>query len=157
MILILLMITSCKKNQDHQSIETNGDSKDILLQDRDPNSPLILTNKKNEKNGKTSVNSIPDEILDLRYYLGRSYLLNTNLDGNAESVRFKVIDIERFLNENPGYYLPVDIGTGKANSFSYTSFDRYENKSNYTKKISGGFNLNLGLFSIGAKRSVYTD
>lgn len=152
LILILLMISSCKKNQEHQPIEANGDSKDILLQERDSKTPFILMKKKT--GDKVSTNSIPDQVLDLRYYLGRSYTLNTNLDGNPESVKFKIIDIERFLTDNPGYYLPKDIGTSEAISFSYSSFDRYENKSNYTKKISGGFNLNLGLFSIGAKKSM---
>lgn len=154
LLIILLIVSSCKKNQDHQNSEVEGSSKDILLQDRDPNIPLVLMNNKNEKKDKTSINSIPDQVLDLRYYLGRSYALNTNLDGNPESVKFRVIDIERFLNENPGYYLPKDIGTSEAISFSYTSFDRYENKSNYTKKITSGFSLNLGLFSLGAKHSM---
>jgi hypothetical protein len=40
------------------------------------------------------------------------------------------------------------------NSFSFASFDRYLEKSQVSKKVNGGFSINLGLFTIGHKRKM---
>lgn len=48
-----------------------------------------------------------------------------------------------------------EIGKGEAQSFAYTGFDRYTENSSTTKKINNaGFTLNLGLFSLGAHKTM---
>ena len=45
----------------------------------------------------------------------------------------------------------VHSGHNVMNSFSFASFVRYLEKSQVSKKVNGGFSINLGLFSIGHK------
>lgn len=48
----------------------------------------------------------------------------------------------------------VHSGHNVMNSFSFASFDRYLEKSQVSKKVNGGFSINLGLFTIGHKRKM---
>lgn len=111
--------------------------------------PLILSKK-------TSTKSLiqPREKLPFNEYLGRSYVDRTLPIGSSENVAFPVIDIKKLYQEHPNYITDARIGKGEATSFSYANFERYTSNSKTSKKIKLGFSINLGLFSIGAKRSM---
>ena len=155
-----ILLSACSKEEDFnfkEKLQQNSLSNDtILLRKRKSNKPIILSNKKlsksNDKVPKSDIVTfdVPGT-LDIRYFLGRSYDITTTDIGNPDGVRFAVVDIERFLDDYPGYYNSIALRTLEAKSFSFSSFSRYDKKSKGSDKISGGFSLNLGLFSIGSK------
>ncbi|MBE5319702.1 hypothetical protein IM793_11075 [Pedobacter sp. MR2016-19] len=156
----LLFSVACKKENNHA--KSNGDLSGqpgiTILQKRASNTPFYLSNKEfNSKKvlsakgkGIMGLAGIPD-ILDIRYYLGRSYNFTNNDFGSPDGVGFPVIDIERLLTDHPDYYSSLSLREAEAISFSFTSFDKYTELSNKTTTTTGGFSLNLGLFKFGAK------
>lgn len=156
LIITLLAFSSCSK--DVMKPEANSNSGPGLFKDREliakrtGNKKIILSSKElnSGKSAVTNSLSIPAP-LQPEYYLGRAYRGDGNIIVTPENVSFKVIEIERLLQDNPDYYTPLNIDIVTATSSSFASFDRYEQKTNSNKTISGGFNLNLGLFSFGAK------
>lgn len=87
-------------------------------------------------------------------YLGRGWKGENLFNPIAEDVTYPIIDMEKLLRDHPSYFSDKSINLGEANSFAYASFDRYEEKSNITNKVSSGLSLNLGLFSIGSKKTM---
>lgn len=157
----LLFLIACKKENNHAKPNGNiaNESDITILQKRASNAPFYLSNKEfnTKKNlsptkiaGLSGIAGIPD-ILDIRYYLGRSYNFTDNDFGSPDGVGFPVIDIEKLLADHPDYYASLSLREAEATSFSFTSFDKYTELSNKTTTTNGGFSLNLGLFKIGAK------
>jgi hypothetical protein len=95
------------------------------------------------------INNLPD-ILEPKEYIGRSYNTDNGEFGTDAGVGFQIFDVDRFVADNPDYYSAKRLGYSDATTFAFTDFESYQKKSNYTNKTSGGFNLNFGLFSIGA-------
>ncbi|WP_407484406.1 MAC/perforin domain-containing protein [Elizabethkingia meningoseptica] len=139
-------------NKSNQSINMGT----IVLQERDPNSPLILSNKKNRISTQSiaSIRSIPNQPLELQYYLGRSYKIQDIPVADPTNVSFPVIDIEKLYILNPNLFQITDVIKSDSKSFAYNSFDRYENKSSVTNKVNSGFKLNFSVFSIGSKKTL---
>lgn len=65
-----------------------------------------------------------------------------------------VLNLEKYLKDYPNSYDNLRIGYSQNYSFAYTNFYKYVEKSEVTKKVKGGFSLNFGVFSIGAKKSM---
>ncbi|MBC8985363.1 hypothetical protein H9X96_06210 [Pedobacter sp. N36a] len=153
LIITLLAFSSCSK--DVLSPETNNSKlfKDKeLMSKRTGTGKIILSSKELNSGRLASAQSLSlPAPLQPEYYLGRSYRGDGSIIVEPENVSFKVIEIERLLQEHPDYYTPLNIDIVTATSSSFASFDRYEQKTNSNKTISGGFNINLGLFSFGAK------
>jgi len=145
-----IILVSCKKDKSISNKSEYQLEESIVLFERPSSKPFVLSNKTLKSPAKAVLNDLPGP-LDIRYYLGRAY--NTRLGdvGSPDGVRFPVIDIERLVLDNPDLYFTNKLGYSDANRYSFSSFDRYEEKSNSKKTISGGFSLNLGIFSIGAK------
>ncbi|MGS2765068.1 MAC/perforin domain-containing protein [Sinomicrobium sp. M5D2P9] len=151
------IIMSCSEN-DESSLDqnhVNAQKDTIVLVERASDNAFLLSNK-SERNTSFKLQSsgekgLPDGMLDVKYYLGRSY--NTTLGdiGNPDGVKYPVIDIEKYVTDYPDSYLSKQIRNSVAQSFSFSSFDRYEEKTKKSKKVSGGLSLNLGVFSVGAK------
>ena len=149
----MFILASCDNDTQEEFIENSQDqikSKAIILKERDPDSPLILS-KRRVKNLKSRVKSGNEPF---KNYLGKSFKTDAMPLTDYENFGWSVIDIENYLKDYPNSYYNVQIGTTESNSFAYTSFDRYVEKSKVTKKVKGGFSLNLGVFSIGAKKSM---
>ncbi|WP_367866912.1 MAC/perforin domain-containing protein [Pedobacter sp. WC2423] len=123
-----------------------------VVSERTGTGKIILSSKElsSGRSALTTPLSIPQP-LQPEYYLGRSYRGDGSIIVDPINVSFKVIDIERLLQEHPDYYTPLNLDVVTATSSSFASFDRYEHKTNSNKTISGGFSVNLGLFSFGAK------
>lgn len=152
-------ITSCRmeNNLVNSEKENQLNLETILIQERDPNSTLILRQENSlitvaQKN--PLFNMDPTKPLDLVYYLGRAYKVTELPIGSGRNVTLPVIDFEKLFNTYPKSILHKTIRESTSGYFSYSNFERYEKNSSLTKKISGGFKLNLGLFSIGAKREM---
>ena len=151
--LCVLALISCEKESQEQfskeqqnAISTTGK----ILKERDPNSPLILS-KKRTKNLNSKLKS---ENEPFKECLGISFNPLVLPLTNYKNMAWSVIDIEKYLKDYPGGYYNVKIVSSESNYFAYTSFNRYVEKSKVSKKIKGGFKIDLGVFSIGAKSSM---
>ncbi len=122
----------------------------VVLKERDQNSPLILSKRRDLNRGiKTMSTNEP-----FYKYLGRSLKMEELPLTDYRNFGWKVIDMDRFVKDYPNCYFMDNIGTSDNYSFGYASFDRYVQKSSVTKKVKGGFSIDLKLFSIGAKKSM---
>jgi hypothetical protein len=159
LFLFALAFTSCTKDLLQPQAESNAnlntanlDLKDLtLISKRTDDAKIILSSKElNSGNSKLKTLALPPP-LQPEYYLGRSYRADQGVNGDPENVGFKVLDIEDLLRDHPDFYTPLNLDLISAKSASFTSFDRYESKTNSNKTVTAGFSLNLGLFSVGAK------
>ena len=150
-----LAMISCR--MENNLVDSNNESQlnleTIILQERDSNSPLILKQDDfpitiAQKNSFS--NTDPTKPLDMVYYLGRAYKVTELPIGSARNVTLPVIDFDKLFSGNRNSILHKSIREGDSNYFSYSDFERYEANSTITKKVKGGFKLNLGIFSIGA-------
>lgn len=148
-VLGIALLTACRKSDlsNDQSLPQSKDST-IVLFERASSKPFILSNK---PAGRTMQTFDLPGTLDFRYYLGRAYDVTNGEFGTGDGVRFPIIDIDRLVADNPDYFMSKQLSYSEATRFSFSDFDRYQQKSNYSRKISGGFSLNLGLFKIGTK------
>ncbi|PCH68368.1 MAG: hypothetical protein COC06_09720 [Bacteroidales bacterium] len=71
-----------------------------------------------------------------------------------KNMGWPVLNLEKYLKDYPNSYDNLRIGYSQNYSFAYTNFYKYVEKSEVTKKVKGGFSLNFGVFSIGAKKSM---
>jgi len=150
-----LFFSSCSSDDDIR-VQNGGnmDSQEIItIRERNSNDPLILSNKDLPKEKKVlkSNDFTKQSSLQNEDYLGRSYDIISNGIGSTEGVRYPIIDIEKFILDNPDYYYSTQLKQSKANSFSFSNFERFASKSNHSSKISSNFSINLGVFSIGSK------
>lgn len=149
--LCTTLFASCKKSELNQAKSGVAGQDTIVLFKRASSKPFMLSDKSISKaSNKLRVNDLPG-VLDFRYYLGRGYSLSSGEFGTGEGVKFPIIDIDRLIADNPDYFLSKHLGSSEAKRFSFSSFDDYQKKSNYSNTVSGGFSLNLGVFSLGAK------
>ncbi|MCL1673075.1 MAC/perforin domain-containing protein [Elizabethkingia ursingii] len=157
-IIFSIVFTGCRSEdnafnkKDKQNINLGA----IILQERDPNFPLTLSNKeiKSSIQSIASTKAIPNQPLELQYYLGRSYKIQDIPVADPTNVSFPVIDIEKLYVLNPNLFQITDVIKNDSKSFAYNSFDRYENKSSVTNKVNSGFKLNFSVFSIGSKKTL---
>jgi hypothetical protein len=155
MLAVLLAVGFYACNENDDLVEKTGmqeqiKSKAIVLKERDPNSPLILSKKViDEPERKLKSGNEP-----FKKYLGRSFKMNTLPLTDYRNFGPRVIEVETYLKDNPNGSDTDRIGYTDNYSFAYTNFSKYVEKSEVQKKVKGGFKLNLGLFSIGAKRSM---
>ena len=149
--LITFMSCTNEKVFMRQSMNTDSStiSSSVILQERDPNSPLILNRKKTSSTKAKQISSRTP--LGFTDHLGRSYHQNSLPNGNNDGFMLKIIDMEKLKSEKPSSILIRPIGQFNAHSFSYSSFDRYEEKSSYSSTINTDFSLKIGVFSAGAK------
>lgn len=149
---LLAILSSCSTESFLMNDEKseNATNYSTVIQQRDPNSPVTLSNKGFKANSM-SKNGIPNEPLELQYYLGRTYKAKRIPLGDPENISFPAINIEKLYTAHPDYVMQNYIGKSEAKSFAYSSFDRYEENSSSTKKMNAGFQLKLGLFNIGSK------
>lgn len=145
LFVCLLLFFSCNNTEENINLALNKG--EIVLKERNPNCPLILSQNKITK----SLNSSP---LSFRDHLGFSYKTETLPIGSTENVGFRIIDIDKLEKDNIASITNIRIGTGDPVSFAYSNFDRYTNSSRVNEKIETGFSLDLGLFSIGNSKKV---
>lgn len=149
LIFYFFLFLSCNNESELKDIDNSKDFHEIILQERNPDIPLVLSERTKGNNTFILKSTLPFE-----EYLGRSYKDKVLPIGDGENVYYPVIDIKKLSKDHSNYISNIRIGKGEAKYFSYTEFDRYTSNSKTSKKIKSGFSFSLGLFSIGAKRSV---
>lgn len=150
-ICILILFASCS-NEDLLTDKFEATELDGIhvLQKRDPNLPtepleypIEVENTYSRSNGSDIVNT--DEKLGCSYFVGNSLM------GNPENIGPKVLDINRIKDFDSELVQPNGINIYDSDRYSYTDYETYESHLYQTQKISTGFNINLGLFSLGRK------
>ena len=151
-VTLLLFYTSCEKNNVEYASQLKEDV--IILQERDKNLPLILSNKTIQSRSH-KINTISkNSPLELKSYLGKSYKIENGLCGDPENIKYPIVKVDEFIQKNPSYLLHKQLRKSETNYFSYSSFNRYQENSNHTKTIKSGWKINLGLFSLGSKKTM---
>lgn len=152
-IFLFVATVSCTDISDDINVDTMSKNEVIVLKERDPNCPWIpsdyqsiFTATRSETRNYSGMSH--------RQFLGYSFKDDIYPLEDTRNLGYQVIDINKLYKDNPTYLSAWKNNTGTASSFSYATFDRYVSNSTLTNNISGGFNLNLGLFSIGNKRSL---
>lgn len=149
LIFCSFSFVSCNDENELINKDNSKEFQEIILQERDPNIPLVLSERTNGNKSSILKSAIPFE-----QYLGRSYKNKVLPIGDGENIYYPVIDAKKLSRDHPNYISNIRIGKGEADYFSYAGFDRYTSNSKTSKKIKSGFSFSLKLFSIGAKRTV---
>ncbi len=151
MLCISAIFVSCSNDDmlinKYESTELNGV---CVLQERDsklPTEPLEYPIETEEcysrSNGSGTVTTYDK--------LGYSYFVGNSIIGNPENIGAKVLDINRIKDFDSDLVDDNEINNYVSNRFSYTDYETYESHIYETKKITTGFKINLGLFSLGRK------
>lgn len=86
-------------------------------------------------------------------YLGYSYKVGNGIIGHPENLGRSIIDVEGMLNDPSfrDYIIFNRMRYAHSEVQAYDSYDNLAKDATTTKKVEGGFALNLKLFTIGAK------
>nr|WP_314634269.1 hypothetical protein [uncultured Porphyromonas sp.] len=86
-------------------------------------------------------------------YLGYSYKVGNGIIGHPENLGRSIIDVEGMLNDPSfrDYIIFSRVRYAHSEVQAYDSYDNLAEDATTTKKVEGGFALNLKLFTIGAK------
>ncbi len=86
-------------------------------------------------------------------YLGYSYKVGNGIIGHPENLGRSIIDVEGMLNDPSfrDYIIFSRVRYAHSEVQAYDSYDNLAKDATTTKKVEGGFALNLKLFTIGAK------
>lgn len=154
--LILAMLSlaaSCAKSDEMFFVDADDPSpgsSPIVVQERDPALPTepsrIRLHTRSVASGSEFIE--PDD------YIGRGYKIGNTILGDPENFSIPVFQRLKLKADYPGYFVNTSLLKTAVNYFAYTTDEEYEAKANVTKKVSSGFKLNLGLFSIGRKRTM---
>lgn len=150
---LLFLFSSCNDSSDDLSTNSMFDKGIVVLKERDPNVPWSPSEYKSKAILETKAISPRHTSISFRDYLGYSFKDNIYPFEDTRNLGNPVIDINKLSKDSPSRVSSWANNTGEASSFSYSSFNRYSANSRITKNVNGGFNLNLGLFSIGSKTS----
>lgn len=148
------LLASCSndflENGDINSDKQLKTVSDIVLQERNSAYPETTTKDlvfdegvKTRSSGAIIGNT--DILLGTGYNIGNSFL------GDYDNVTHPIIDVSKVKGFDPEYIFPKKILGNESKTFAYTTFNRYEANTSVNKKVTTGFSVNLGLFSIGRK------
>lgn len=146
-LLVLGILMGCSSEDSFTSI--NEEEKGFVMQERRKDLPNVKQGNMLLLGSKTKAESLPADS-----YLGRAYRIGNTIMGDVENVGFGVIDIARLKKDNPNYVLSDFLRFSYSSTSAYSTFARFEERSEITKKVSKGFSLNLGLFKLGRKKII---
>lgn len=154
-LILGLMVTGCTNDESFDKlVGTNGNGI-IVLQERNSDLPktiqthaVVLEKKEitraTNENGGIIGNS--DALLGYSYSIGNSIL------GDYENVISPVVNLAKVKEYGSDYITARSLQNFMSDRFSYSDYDSYASKLSQTKKVSSGFQLNLGLFKLGRKK-----
>ncbi len=153
---LVVLLASCSTDEQVTDLTSDKyvESKDIIIKERNPELPSVvkapiiyedqLSTKSVGQNGEIIGNS--DALLGYSYSVGNSIL------GDYQNVISPVLNLQKIKELGLECLISKRLSSNESSVITYSSFDQYVNKSNVTKKFGSGFNLNIGLFSIGRKK-----
>lgn len=123
---------------------------EIVVQERDPSLPAEPA-----RIGEIFPSVVQgNDFIQPDDFIGRGYKIGNTILGDPENVSIPVFQRLQLKAAYPAYFVHQSLLKTEIDYFAYTTDQEYEAKSNLTKTVSSGFKLNLGLFSIGRKKTM---
>lgn len=153
--MTLLFVACSNDDTDNGSFLENKLSTDIILKERGANLPGVVTKDiVLEKRMQTRATGVNGEIIgNSDVLLGYSYNIGNSILGDYDNVISPVVDLNKVKALSLEYITPKQLLGNVTRSITYGDFDRYEYNSSITKTVASGFNLKIGIFSFGRKKT----
>lgn len=149
----LFSVFACTKSDETYFVPTDDASQEpalIVVQERDPTLPAEPS-----RIGSLAKKSVAENgFIQSDDFIGRAYKIGNTILGDPENFSIPVFQRLKLKTDYPGYFTNTSLMKTEINYFAYTTDEEYEAKTNVTNKVSSGFKLNLGLFSIGRKKKM---
>ena len=154
---VIPFFIACSDNLDlptsqMSAIEAENSEGDVVIQKRNPNLPEVVTKAPTFEEGLTRNNATigsSDKFLGYGYKLYNGNYIPSDFDNFTHSI----LNIEAIKAYDESYVDEKYPNWNDQSSYTYYNFDDYTHFSTESKTIKTGFSLNLGLFSIGKKRT----
>lgn len=154
---VIPFFIACSDNLDlptsqMSAIEAENSEGDVIIQKRNPNLPEVVTKAPTFEEGLTRNNATTgssDKFLGYGYKLYNGNYIPSDFDNFTHSI----LNIEAIKAYDESYVDEKFPNWNDQSSYTYYNFDDYTHYSTESKTIKTGFSLNLGLFSIGKKRT----
>lgn len=154
---VIPFFIACSDNLDlptsqMSAIEAENSEGDVIIQKRNPNLPEVVTKAPTFEEGLTRNNETTgssDKFLGYGYKLYNGNYIPSDFDNFTHSI----LNIEAIKAYDESYVDEKFPNWNDQSSYTYYNFDDYTHFSTESKTIKTGFSLNLGLFSIGKKRT----
>lgn len=149
---IILLISSCSKEEYTLNVLDENSQEKTVYQERRKDAPDVKTKKiLNQKTRFIGENG--EQLCNSDALLGYSYNIGNSIMGDVRNIGMQILDIEKIRKINNGHNITA-IGINHTNTdiLTYSDFQRYIEKSSVVKKISSGFRVKIGPFSIGRKK-----
>lgn len=154
---VIPFFIACSDNLDlptsqMSAIEAENSEGDVVIQKRNPNLPEVVTKAPTFEEGLTRNNATigsSDKFLGYGYKLYNGNYIPSDFDNFTHSI----LNIETIKAYDESYVDEKYPNWNDQSSYTYYNFDDYTHFSTESKTIKTGFSLNLGLFSIGKKRT----
>lgn len=154
---VIPFFIACSDNLDlptsqMSAIEAENSEGDVVIQKRNPNLPEVVTKAPTFEEGLTRNNATigsSDKFLGYGYKLYNGNYIPRDFDNFTHSI----LNIEAIKAYDESYVDEKYPNWNDQSSYTYYNFDDYTHFSTESKTIKTGFSLNLGLFSIGKKRT----
>jgi len=151
--LLCLCIISCSNENipENKAASLDSGATKIVIQQRNP----LLTHKLREDMPLTRGYQDDDaKLAEYPYnYLGYTYKVGNGIIADEANIGFPIFNSEEIVKDTDtkGYLNMYPIKEPDTNISTFSTYDRYEQKTNIKKKVESGFSLNLKLFKIGNK------
>ena len=154
---VIPFFIACSDNLDlptsqMSAIEAENSEGDVVIQKRNPNLPEVVTKAPTFEEGLTRNNATigsSDKFLGYGYKLYNGNYIPSDFDNFTHSI----LNIEAIKAYDESYVDEKYPNWNDQSSYTYYNFDDYTHFSTESKTIKTGFSLNLGLFSIGKKKT----
>ena len=154
---VIPFFIACSDNLDlptsqMSAIEAENSEGDVVIQKRNPNLPEVVTKAPTFEEGLTRNDATigsSDKFLGYGYKLYNGNYIPSDFDNFTHSI----LNIEAIKAYDESYVDEKYPNWNDQSSYTYYNFDDYTHFSTESKTIKTGFSLNLGLFSIGKKRT----
>ena len=154
---VIPFFIACSDNLDlptsqMSAIEAENSEGDVVIQKRNPNLPEVVTKAPTFEEGLTRNNATigsSDKFLGYGYKLYNGNYIPSDFDNFTHSI----LNIEAIKAYDESYVDEKYPNWNDQSSYTYYNLDDYTHFSTESKTIKTGFSLNLGLFSIGKKRT----
>lgn len=154
---VIPFFIACSDNLDlptsqMSAIEAENSEGDVVIQKRNPNLPEVVTKAPTFEEGLTRNNATigsSDKFLGYGYKLYNGNYIPSDFDNFTHSI----LNIEAIKAYDESYVDEKYPNWNDQSSYTCYNFDDYTHFSTESKTIKTGFSLNLGLFSIGKKRT----
>lgn len=160
-ISFIILFFSCDNEITHESAFKDSNNDVTVLLERDNNYPLKLVSDSYIERNKMNTRSVQPEPPSSSFtnYLGQGYNVTAIPIADAAYITSPIISVSKLLrnpNDSSSYYRKLRYSRAYPEFFAFSKYDKYSHNNQVSDKVEGGGSINLGLFNIGAKKTVQT-